>query len=138
MLVRWPLALACVSLIFAVAAPAARANGCVVSQGDRIVLSGQRLDPDVFVWDSAPLLTSYLEGDFTTEIVLKHTMLAHPGTKAIAVSCKEAAARPQYSKESMDLVGVKLVDGPNRGRYGWVVADDIRRPDGRPVTPPTP
>jgi len=31
-------------------------------------------------------------------------------------------------------VGVKLTNGPNKGRYGWVVADDIRSPDGKPIT----
>jgi hypothetical protein len=138
MFVRWLLALAVILLTLAAAAPATRASACVVTQGDRIVLAGQSLDPDVFVWDSAQRLTSYLEGDYTTEIVLHHTMLASPGTKAIAVGCKEAAAKPQYAKTSLDLVGVKLVEGPNRGRYGWVVADDVRRPDGKPVTPPSP
>lgn len=102
------------------------------------MLAGQSLDPDVFVWDSAQRLTAYLAGDFTTDIVLRHTMLAPPGTKAITVGCKEAAAKPQYAKTTLDLVGVKLMDGPNRGRYGWVVADDVRRANGKPLTPPSP
>jgi len=24
-----------------------------------------------------------------------------------------------------DLVGIRLTNGPNRGRYGWVTSDDV-------------
>ncbi|MBV8082238.1 MAG: hypothetical protein JOY86_04575 [Candidatus Eremiobacteraeota bacterium] len=138
-LMRWPSTLAVVFAVLATAALAAQASAaCVVTQGDHVVLASQGLDPDVFVWDSARRLTAYLEGDYDTETVLHHTVLAQPGTKAVAVGCKEGAGHPKYAKTTLDLVGVKLTDGPSKGHYGWVVADDVRRPDGRPVTPPTP
>lgn len=136
---RWPGTLAVLFVVLVTAALATHASAaCVVTQGDRVVLASQGLDPDVFVWDSAQRLVEYLEGDYDTEMVLHHTVLAQLGTKAVAVGCKEAAAHPKYSKTSADLVGVKLTDGPSKGHYGWVVADDVRRPDGKPVRPSTP
>jgi hypothetical protein len=136
---RWPSTLAVVFVVLVTAALAAQASAaCVVTQGDRVVLASQGLDPDVFVWDSAQRLIAYLEGDYNTDAVLHHTVLAMPGTKAVAVGCKEAAAHPKYAKTTSDLVGIKLTDGPSKGHYGWVVADDVRRPDGKPVSASTP
>jgi len=139
MFVRWPRTLALGFFVSAFAALAAQASAaCVVALGDHVLLASQSPDPDVFVWDSSQRLAAYLQGDYDTETVLRHTVLAQPGTKAIAVGCKEAAGHPTYSSSNLDLVGVKLTDGPNRGHYGWVVADDVRRSDGKPVTQPTP
>jgi hypothetical protein len=138
MLTRWPRTLAFLFVISTLVGPAAGASACVVTNGERIALASQGLDPDVFVWDSAQLLVAYLAGDYNTDIVLHHTVLASPGTKAIVVGCKDGAAKTQYSTTNLDLVGVKLTDGPNKGRYGWVVADDIRWPDGKPVTQASP
>jgi hypothetical protein len=53
-------------------------------------------------------------------------MLAQPGTEALVVSCAPAAARPEYTATPKDVIGVKVLSGPFRGRYGWVLADDAR------------
>jgi hypothetical protein len=137
MLVLWRCTVAGLILI-ALVGVAGQAVACVVSRGDPILLASQGLDPDVFVWDSAAHLIAYEQGNYDTESVLRHTLLANPGTSAIVIDCRASAVRPQYGKSDVDLVGVKLNKGPNRGRYGWVVADDVRRPDGKPVIPPSP
>ncbi|HZV79157.1 MAG TPA: hypothetical protein VFF60_06015 [Candidatus Binatus sp.] len=134
MLTGWPRTLAFLFVISTLVGPAAGASACVVTNGEHLVLASQGLDPDVFVWDSAQRLIDYLAGNYNTDIVLHHTVLATPGTKAIVVGCKDGAAKTQYSPNNLDLVGVKLTNGPNKGRYGWVVADDIRSPDGKPIT----
>jgi hypothetical protein len=143
MFVRWPRAfawgLAIASFaVFAAPASAVPAMACPVAPGDKIVLASQGLDPDVFVWDSATRLVAYAQGDYDTDTVLKHTVLAKPGTSALTTDCRPAPASPNYTKGELDLVGVKLTSGPNRGRYGWVAAEDVRRPDGKPVTVYTP
>jgi hypothetical protein len=143
MFVRWPRAFAwgwaiASFAVFAVPASAVPALACPVAPGDKIVLASQGLDPDVFVWDSASRLVAYAQGDYDTDTVLKHTVLAKPGTSALTTDCRPAPASPTYTKGELDLVGVKLTSGPNRGRYGWVAAEDVRRPDGKPVTVYTP
>ncbi|MBV8172679.1 MAG: hypothetical protein JO219_12190 [Candidatus Eremiobacteraeota bacterium] len=138
MLTRWQRTFAFLFVVCAIIGPAAGASACVVTQGEHLVLASQGLDPDVFVWDSAQRLVEYLAGNYNTETVLHHTMLATPGTKAVVVGCKDGAGKTQYSSTNLDLVGVKLTDGPNKGRYGWVVADDTRTPDGKPITQATP
>jgi len=115
-----------------------QAFACPVAAGDKVVLASQSLDPDVFVWDSATRLISYAQGDYDTESVLKHTLLAKPGTSALTVDCRQAPPSSKYTKGELDLVGVKLTSGPSRGHYGWVAAEDVRRPDGKPVTVYTP
>lgn len=132
--VKWPRAIAFGLAIASFAAFAGQALACPVAPGDRIVLASQSLDPDVFVWDSAARLIAYAQGDYDTEAVLKHTMLAKPGTAALAVDCRQVPASPKYTKGQLDLVGIKLTSGPNRGHFGWVGAEDVRRPDGKPVT----
>ena len=138
MLVTWRCTLASGFILASVAVFAGQASACAVARGDRVLLASQSLDPDVFVWDSAQRLIEYVQGNFDTEGVLRHTVLAKPGTPAIATDCRGAAAKAEYAKSDVDLVGIKLTKGPNRGRYGWVVADDVRRLDGKPVTVSTP
>lgn len=110
------------------------AQACAVNRGDHIMLASLALDPDVFVWDSAQRLISYAGGDFNTAMVLKHTVLAKPGTTATATECRDRVARPKFSTKSVDIVGVKVTSGKIRGRFGWVLAEDVRRMDGKPVT----
>src|SRR5215472_3053168 len=138
MFVRWPRAVALLSTIIGIAALANPAVGCPVAPGDKVVLASIGLDPDVFVWDSAARLIAYSQGDYNTETVLKHTMLAHPGTSALTIDCRLAPVTPKPGRSEMNIVGVKLTSGPNRGRFGWVVAEDVRHPDGKPVTISTP
>jgi hypothetical protein len=111
-----------------------QAQACVVSRGDRIMLASLDLDPDVFVWDSPQRLIAYAAGDYNTMTVLRHTVLVKPGTTAIATDCKDGVARPKFSAKNVDIVGIKITSGAIRGRYGWVLAEDVRRMDGKPVT----
>lgn len=134
MFVRWPCALAWGFAVALLMAYGGQALACGVAHGDRLLLSSQALDPDVFVWDSAQRLINYIEGDYNVETVLRHTVLVRPGTKAVAVGCRDNAARPRYAQANLDLIGVRLTSGPVRGRYGWVAAEDVRRADGKPMT----
>ena len=134
MLVTWPRALAAGLVVLALAALADPTSACSVLKGDKVLLASQGLDPDVFVWDSSQRLIDYVRGDYDVESVLRHTVLAKPGTTAIATDCRGSVARPKYAKVDIDAVGVKLTKGPNRGHYGWVMAEDVRRLDGKPVT----
>jgi hypothetical protein len=138
MFVRWPRALALGLAAAVCLACDGRTLACTVARGDRVQLSSQALDPDVFVWDSAQRLINYIEGDYNVETVLQHTVLVGPGTRAVAVSCRDAAARPKYSKTDLDIIGVKLTSGRNKGHYGWVAAEDVRRADGKPIIVTTP
>lgn len=138
MFVNWPRALASGLFVLTLVGLASHASACAVARGDRVLLASQGLDPDVFVWDSAGRLLDYAQGNFDTQIVLRHTLLAKPGTGAVATDCRDAAVHTQFSKSDLDLVGVKLITGPNRGHYGWVTAEDVRRPNGKPVVLSTP
>jgi len=141
MFVRWPRALALGLAAALYLACGGRTLACNVARGDRVQLSSQALDPDVFVWDSAQRLINYIEGDYNVDTVLRHTVLVQPGTKAVTVGCKDAAARPKYAKADLDIIGVKLTSGQSKGHYGWVTAEDVRREDGKPIivtTPATP
>ena len=138
MFVRWQRALATGFAAALFMAYGGQALACGVTNGDRIMLSSQALDPDVFVWDSAQRLINYIEGDYNVETVLRHTVLVRPGTKAVAVGCRDNAAHPKYSPANLDLIGIRLTSGPGRGKYGWVAAEDVRRADGKPLTLTTP
>ncbi len=111
-----------------------QAQACVVSRGDHIMLASLDLDPDVFVWDSAQRLIAYAGGDYNTMTVLRHTVLVKPGTKAIATDCKDGVARLKFSAKNVDIISIKVTSGALRGRLGWVLAEDVRRMDGKPVT----
>jgi hypothetical protein len=103
------------------------------------VLVSQELDPDVFLWDSADRLVRYASGDYDVQIVLKHTVLVHAFSKALAVGCRKQVIRPSASGDSSGasiiyLIGVRVVSGDARGKYGWVLSADIRGPSGRRLT----
>ena len=132
MVLGWPRALASTCAAAQLLAYGGQALACNVARGDEVLLASQALDPDVFVWDSAQRLINYIEGDYNVETVLRHTLLVRPGTKAVTVSCRDAAAHPKYTKSDLGIVGVRLTSGPGRGHYGWVAAEDIRR--AKPMT----
>lgn len=93
--------------------------------GHRVVLIAQGADPDVFLWDSRARLIDYSAGHWgDAQTIFAHTLLAHPGTHAVAIACLPGAGRVKYSSSVQDLVGVKVVRGPLRGRYGWVLSSD--------------
>lgn len=102
-----------------------RAASCSVSIGWRVVLASDAVDPDVFLWDSRGRLIDYAAGQWgNTQAIFAHTMLAQPGTQAIVIAWAPGAAHPKYSSSDLDLVGVKVLTGPFRGRYGWVLSND--------------
>jgi hypothetical protein len=112
---------------FAAAAEPSPPPACSVAVGEPVMLRSSDFDPDVLVWDSHDRAIDYAGGavrDATD--VLNHTVLSKPGTRAIVISCLAGTARPKYSSEVLDTVGIKILTGPNRGRYGWVTSDDVR------------
>ncbi|HXP94561.1 MAG TPA: hypothetical protein VN905_13900 [Candidatus Binatia bacterium] len=105
---------------------AAQATGCSVDRGARVMLKSQTIDPDVLVWDRKDLMVAYASGVWPgAKAVLQHTFLSSPGTTAVAVSCEPAAIRPKYALAPQDAIAIRLVNGPRRGRYGWVASDDV-------------
>ena len=84
------------------------------------------MDPDVFLWDSRSRMVDYAGGQWgNTRAIFTHTILARPGTQAVVVSCVAAAAHTNIGPGEEDAIGVKVIDGPHRGRYGWVLSSDI-------------
>jgi hypothetical protein len=121
-----------------VMARATPASGCPISKGAHLVLVSQELDPDVFLWDSADRLVRYAMGDYTVGVVLKHTTLLRAFTRAVGLGCKGDAVHASFTGGSSDaivyIIGVRIISGGTRGRYGWVLSTDIRGPDGRQLT----
>ncbi len=112
-------------MVVALVSPAGGASSCVVPVGRHVVLSSRALDPDVFVWDSRRRVVQYAEGYWRrTQDVLVHTLLANSGTRAVVIQC--APGIVPSPDDPLDAVGVRILDGPNRGRYGWVTTEDIR------------
>lgn len=108
-----------------VTAEPAAAAPCSVNVGWHVVLASDAVDPDVFVWDSRPRLVDYAAGQWgDTKAIFAHTMLVRPGTQALVIACAAGQAHPKYSSSDEDVVGVKVLSGPFRGRYGWVLAGD--------------
>lgn len=94
-----------------------------------VVLRSTDLDPDVFVWDAKQRAIDYAGGMWaSTNEVMNHTTLAKPGTRAVVVACEAGAMRSKYAHELLDAIGVKIINGPNRGRYGWVTSEDVHAP----------
>lgn len=125
--VRLPFALA-VGLVAISVAPAF-AKPCAAGPGGIVILSSDALDPDVFLWDSRDRLVNYTEGQWgNTRTIFAHTILAQPGTRATVVACYPSATRTKYSNVERDAIGVKIMSGPYRGHYGWVLSSDIHLP----------
>jgi len=119
-------ALGAVALLAALSVPATAAP-CAQPTGAAIVLKSADIDPDVFVWDSKQRVVDYAAGFWgSTREVLIHSVLAKPGTRAIVVQCNPGIVRPKYVTEPLDAVGVRLINGPNKGHYGWVTSLDVR------------
>ena len=91
------------------------------------MLKSAEIDPDVFVWDSKQRVVDYAAGAWrSTHEVLVHTVLAKPGTRAMVVQCDGGVVRQKYVSETLDAIGIRLLNGPNNGHYGWVTSQDIR------------
>jgi hypothetical protein len=94
--------------------------------GRIVVLKSEDIDPNVFVWDSRQRIVDYAAGNWrSTHDVLDHTLLAYPGTRAIVVQCEAGIVKPKYLADVRDAVGVRIINGPARGRYGWVTSVDV-------------
>lgn len=120
-------------------ASGAPARACPIARGSSIVLVSQELDPDVFLWDSADRLVRYAAGDYDVEAVLKHTVLIRAFSHAQLVGCRKQIIRASAAGGAggapfIYVVGVRIVSGIERGRYGWVMSADIRGPGGRQLT----
>lgn len=130
--------LACASLLIGLSSPSPAGAQCNAARGDRVVLaSNGSLDPDVFVWDSMQRLVDYAGGADDVDTVMRHTTLASAGTHAVVLNCRPSAARLHVTNAFIDLVGVKLVDGRYRGRFGWIFGTDARRDSKMPNVSPT-
>jgi len=103
---------------------AADAAGCRGPHAGRVVLASEAVDPDVFVWDSRDRLLSYAAGQWRdTRAIFAHTLLAEPGTQAVVVSCSEMS-RSALPQGQPGTIGVKMLSGRYRGRFGWVLESD--------------
>jgi hypothetical protein len=104
----------------------ARAAPCVVPVGQPVTLKSTELDPDVFVWDSRQRVIDYTGGVWRgAGHVLAHTLLAKPGTRAAVIQCVGGAVHSKFANDDEDAVGLRILNGPNRGRYGWVTGEDV-------------
>ncbi|MFY9779408.1 MAG: hypothetical protein WAJ85_02725 [Candidatus Baltobacteraceae bacterium] len=104
---------------------AASAEPCTSPLGTRVVLESDEVDPDVFLWDSRLRLIDYAAGNWgDTRAIFAHTVLAEPGTLALVIACFPGVAHPRFSDGDEDAIGVKVVNGRYRGRYGWVLSSD--------------
>lgn len=108
---------------------ASAAEPCSVVAGQPVILMSSELDPDVFVWDARQRATDYAGGFYkNASDVMVHTVISKPGTRALVVSCIHGGAQAKFTKRPIDVIGLKLLTGPDRGRYGWVTAEDVHLP----------
>lgn len=108
------------------------AGRCGSPRGTPVTLFGGVDDPDVLVWDSRSRLAAYAGGTSDTRrFLLPHALLARPGTKAVVIACIAGALHPKFRMDPADAVGVVIVSGAYRGRYGWVSSADLRELDRR-------
>lgn len=120
--------LACAALAFGVLlAQASAAPQCRAVRGMQVTLFGGVDDPDVLVWDSRVRLVSYGAGSTDSrQFLLPHALLNRPGTRAVVQACVAGVVHSKFSMDAEDAVGVQIVSGRYRGRYGWVSSSDIR------------
>lgn len=112
--------------IAACALPAVARPPCHAPRGAHVTLFGGVDDPDVLVWDSKDRLVRYSGGSADTrQFLLPHALLSRPGTRAVVVSCSMGAVHPKFGDQDADAVGVMILSGKHRGRYGWVSSTDV-------------
>ncbi|HEX3550616.1 MAG TPA: hypothetical protein VHT53_09575 [Candidatus Elarobacter sp.] len=117
-------ALGGLALLAALCVPV-QAAPCGVPVGHAVFLKSTELDPDVFVWDAKQRVIDYASGHWgDTHDVMVHTVLAKPGTRAVIVQCGAGLVHREGA-DARDAIGIKVVNGPNKGRYGWVTSDDV-------------
>ncbi len=108
------------------AAGGAAAQQCHAERGMQITLFGGVDDPDVLVWDSRDRLISFGAGSTDArKFLLPHALLNRPGTRAVVEVCISGAVHSKFRMDADDAIGVLIVSGKYRGRYGWVSSSDI-------------
>jgi len=118
-------ALGALGLLAAVLFTAQAAPCGSVPVGRAVFLKSVEIDPDVFVWDTKQRVADYASGHWgDTHELMAHTLLAKPGTRAVVVQCSPGFVRKEGT-EPRDAVGIRLVNGRDKGRYGWVTSDDV-------------
>lgn len=114
-------------VLCAYALNAAALADCRVRSGSRVVLYGNSGDPDVFVWDSKQRLLDYSSGTYDVDrMLVPHALLTRPGTRVIVVTCVPNIVHPKFQYAVDDAIGIKILTGSYRGRYGWIKATDMR------------
>lgn len=127
---RWSAVARLASAAFLAAALLPEAVGaqshCSVPNRRSVMLKSPDIDPDVLVWDAKERAVDYASGHWRdAHDVMNHTVLAKPGTRAETVQCEPSVVRFKYEASAFDAVGVRLLSGPNHGRYGWVTSRDV-------------
>lgn len=119
-------ALLAAALFACALACASAVQQCHASRGMQITLFGGVDDPDVLVWDSRDRLISYGAGSADTrKFLLPHAFLNRPGTRAVVQTCIGGAVHSKFRMDADDAIGVLILTGKYRGRYGWVSSADI-------------
>ncbi len=102
---------------------------CHVARGARVTLFGGVDDPDVLVWDSRDRLIDFAGGSFDArQFLLPHALLNRAGTRALVQSCVANLVHPKFRMDPADAVGIVILSGRYRGRYGWVSSSDVHGP----------
>ncbi|GAC1651802.1 MAG: hypothetical protein NVS9B12_00550 [Vulcanimicrobiaceae bacterium] len=113
-------------ILLVLLAPSIAAAQC--APGRRMLLLASSYNPDVLLWDSRQRLLDYAAGDWNVKrLLLPHALLARAGTVALIVTCQYNIVHPRYRFAPADAAGVKVASGPYKGRYGWMMAEDLRR-----------
>lgn len=115
------------AILFLFAQPArSDGEGCADAVKRYAILASDAVDPDVFVWDRRMILIRYSSGVWMAPYrILRHTLLEKPGTRALVISCMPYAVRSRFSGTVQNAVGIRILNGEDRGRYGWVVEEDV-------------
>lgn len=101
---------------------------CRIRPHEKVALLGGMDDPDVFVWDSQFRLASYQTGTYdVAKALLPHAWVIPPGTRAIVTACYPNFVHPRYRGFTDDALRILMLNGPYRGRSGWVMSRDLRR-----------
>lgn len=113
-------------LLMLIAGSAGYADQCRATNGMQVTLFGGVDDPDVLVWDSRARLLTYSSGSSDTrKFLLPHALLTRPGTRAVVVNCYFGLVHAKFRMDAEDAIGVQILSGQYRGRYGWVSSADI-------------
>ncbi len=113
-------------LLLAGTAAAYAQQQCYAARGMHVTLFGGVDDPDVLVWDSRDRLVSYAGGSSDSrKFLLPHALLNRPGTQAVVIECRAGIVHSKFSLATDDAIGIVIMTGKYRGRYGWVSSSDI-------------